>query len=264
MDVVMSSHVRHLCDTMPNNCTGLWGHWGRMAMAGTKVANAVGLNTFPGGDPVTLFKILRGYMEAEPMDVQQQERVAFGIENEARARTLYACVMNKTEITTHDRTMSVLYPWINYGCDGHAKGYSSPWARAGQMRSYLIEIKCPTGKPYADIPISYMVQIQTGMAVHAMPWCDFVMYTKRAPDAAPAGKPVERIKVWRVQFNPDCWQRILDRLVYFLNCLHTDTPPEPEFMLTPGLDKHYFESPHITTNVIVDQEVLLPDDAPPA
>jgi hypothetical protein len=265
MDTVMSSHVRYLCETMPNNNTGLWGYWGKMAIPGTKIANAIGLNTFPGGDPITLYKLLFGYIEAEPMDEKGQANVAYGIEHESRARALYCLVLGNLETCMHDRTMSFLYPWINYGCDGHANGYSNPWAKVGQKRTYLIEIKCPAGKPYETIPLNYMVQIQTGMAVHGMSWCDFIMYTKKAPEdvsTASAGVPIEHIKVWRVQFNPECWQLILTRLVYFMNCLHTDTPPETDFMLSPAVDRSFFESPVIVTNVIIDQDVVFPDDSP--
>lgn len=255
LSTVMSMHVQHLCASQPPNATGLWARWNKCCIGGTKVANAIGLNGFPGGDAVTLWNRLCGYEDAETMNDEQQARVAFGIENEARARDLYFQLMgaNVTLVGTHDRTISSLYPWIDYGCDGHANGYPSPYTRAGTKKDYLLEIKCPTGKPYESVPLTYMVQIQTGMAVHGMTWCDFIMYTRRTPPGE--ATDVEHLKVWRVHFSPECWALILDKLLYFLNCLDTEVPPETEYLLRPGLDKHHFEAPAINMTVILDQDV---------
>jgi len=261
LNALMSMYVRDKCATDAPNATGMWSRWKKSCVAGSKVANAIGLNKFPGGDPLSLWNQICGHEEAAPMEEDQQKRVAFGIENEARARELYGRLMgpNTTLLGTHDRTISVFYPWIDYGCDGHAQGYTNPFMRAGAQRMYMLEIKCPTGKPYESVPIGYMVQIQTGMAVHGMPWCDFVMYTRRAPSGD--ATEVEHLKVWRVHFSPDCWARILGSLLYFVDCLETDVPPEPEFLLREATDKQYFEAPFISMSVILDQDVR-PEPAP--
>ena len=152
----------------------------------------------------------------------------------------------KVQVTLHERTIGRQQQWLIHGCDGHAEG-SPPGTYRGKAVPYMIEIKCPQGSPYRSVPLYYMAQIQVGLALHEMRWCDFVVYsTGNEAEGLPP-----RFKVTRVPFSQACWAGLLKALTYFADCLTHGTPPNRTF-LCGAVDEEAFKKAAATAQVLYD------------
>jgi hypothetical protein len=79
------------------------------------------------------------------------------------------------------------YSWLGYSSDGELSGTEG---------KHLLEIKCPRN-PYPEIPLYYYAQIQEGMWLLGLPFCDFVVWTKTS------------FTIRRFAFNEDYWNHYL-------------------------------------------------------
>lgn len=133
----------------------------------------------------------------------------FGLKNESLARSLYAQHLKKTHTGSSVRECGLLIsesnPILRASPDGKAK--------CSCCGTGLIEIKCPhtaatqmwnghelanSGKYHVTLDNEgniklktsspWYTQIQAQLGVSGFPWCDFIMYTKKAPHLS-----VERI-----------------------------------------------------------------------
>lgn len=257
--VGIASHVRALLEYAEGpGGAPVYGKWNQMAIPGTKVAAAIGASDFPDSNPRVFWEELMGLREKEPFTAAQQERISFGVTNEEFVRKLYKHFMQlpaEGGVTLHDKTVGALHPWLLHGCDGHARGRANHKALAGPISEYMIEIKCSS---YTTIPVHYMCQIQVGLALHGMPWCDNVVYSGRGEgadkqlDEGFMGAP-HRLRILRVFPSHVCWMLILEKLAYFMDCLYYKVPPAPECCLSPT-ERALFEAPAVRVETLFDEK----------
>lgn len=91
------------------------------------------------------------------------------------------------------------------------------------------EIKCPYSNKYAKtarvqyyVPVYYMTQIQTVMAIFRRDWCDFISYGRknyieRDPVTGQAPPLSSVLTVTRVHFNPEYWEALHARVARFID-----------------------------------------------
>lgn len=79
------------------------------------------------------------------------------------------------------------------------------------------EIKCPfSQKPYDEVPVYYMAQMQGLMQICERQWCDFVVWTPRLT------------QVTRVYRSDEYWQELLVRLADFWTWVTAQVEPPRE------------------------------------
>lgn len=256
-DTLLSPFVREELAYRPPNEAQFWAYWNKIAVPATNVAKAIGMNPYPDGTPGLLWARLRGHEDATPppMPPEQEERVARGIDLEPVARAQYEIAL-RTKVTRHDHAFAPNLPWLLHGCDGHARGRQNVRAVVGAEHPYIIEIKCPMNGPYKAIPRDYMVQMQVGMALHGVQWCDFCMFTqRRAPGDAEGTQPlIDRLTVQRVHRSNACIELILTHVAYFVDCLRYNVPPKAA-MAIPAAKHVLFEAPNISVTPVFDADV---------
>ncbi len=79
------------------------------------------------------------------------------------------------------------HSWLGYSSDGEVTSTEG---------KHLLEIKAPRN-PYPEIPLYYYAQIQEGMWLLDLPFCDFVVWTKTS------------FTIRRFAFNEDYWNQYL-------------------------------------------------------
>ena len=253
-DVFLSPTVRARLAHCPPNSSELWAYWNRIAISGTNAAKAVGLNQYEDGSPLALWMRLRGHVDdTRPLIPPEQEaRMARGNDLEPVARAHYEIAM-RTRVTRHDHAFAPDVSWLLHGCDGHCMGRQNVRAVAGAEHPYLIEIKCPMNGPYKNVPIEYMVQMQIGLALHGMQWCDFCVYTHHRAEGDTEGTapPREHLQVWRVHRSPACLELLLPALAYFVDCLRWNVPPRAA-MGIPAAKAELFAPPSVSVSPVFD------------
>lgn len=264
-DLLLSPMVREALTYCVPRTAPFFAYWNRIAVSGTNVAKAIGLNPYEDGSPLLLWERLRGHTDSEwppPMPPEQAERVARGIALEPRARAYYERVFRCT-VTRHDHQFCSELSWVLHGCDGHAIGRQNVRALAGPLHPYIIEIKCPVNGPYRAVPREHMVQMQLGMALHGVAWCDFIMLTQRGLDSDDGGpiatadgtrSVADHLTVWRVHRSAACIELVLTHLAYFVDCLRYNVPPHSA-MRVPDAKHALFDAPNVSVLPIYDADV---------
>lgn len=218
---------------------GPWATRTRL-VTGTTASGAVGINPFSGSDLSSVWHQHMRLQQKPPVDALGKARMKRGSALEDIARELYA---RQQGVVVEERGVVIdeEYHWLGHSPDGYVV---NPKTRKPQ---FLIEIKVP-GKPYEQIPDSYMCQMQMGMRVHKLPFCDFIVYITtdglepvreaekvvypgRPSRVLPPEPPIHRLTVHRVLRNDAYIERMMRNLNYYIDCLDLGIEPADDWSL---------------------------------
>ena len=181
-------------------------------LTASRFGQAVGLCAYVA--PIHLWQLLTGRVT----DVRDSSAACLhGQRTEAEARALYSKIMS-AQVEPAGFFVHPRLAFIGATPDGLVGA------------SGLLEIKCPVARLPAQIPDTYMAQVQGQLEVTNRAWCHLVFYCKAAGE----------LRVHHIPRSTEYWKWLETRLTDFYTCMLADLCPDhlthPPAELPPAID----------------------------
>ena len=181
-------------------------------LTASRFGQAVGLCAYVA--PIHLWQLLTGRVT----DVRGSSAACLhGQHTEAEARALYSKIMS-AQVEPAGFFVHPRLAFIGATPDGLVGA------------SGLLEIKCPVARLPAQIPDTYMAQVQGQLEVTNRAWCHLVFYCKAAGE----------LRVHHIPRSTEYWSWLEARLTDFYSCMLADLCPEhlthPPAEMPPAID----------------------------